>query len=398
MKKIIPFLFAAILLSACLGTVEDNKRDNISAQPQPAEMTKSCGDGVCDGPENAQSCPEDCQDPPGETDNNEGSSAPADAAQPPLYFFYVIHTHGSDEFLPYADPGQTTIDAEKADNMLAAIAGIAEVLDQYGVKASWQFLPATIKGFHQYQGPDNIITQLLSSGHEIGVHTHKLDDLQFAVENLNKYCGIYPEVTSGFLAQLSGVSPGESKVAMSIAIDVPVKLGLSVGTTNLSPGGGKNPLASECQEVLGVGNDMWPDTGNLMFPWRPDYAHKDPCSHNPEADMLLIDHVSIEWLILPGEAGPPDVLANTHFTQLQGQFDGALNYMAVNKPDRTATWGFITHITEYAVGGKGEYPPDQESLAALETFLEYVDTKRDLGLVVYKTPAQIAELVENENQ
>ena len=56
---------------------------------------------------------------------------------------------------------------------------------------------------------------------------------------------------------------------MSLAIEVPVRLGLTVGTTNLSPGGDKNTISSVCQNVLGMGNDMWLETGNLMFPWRP---------------------------------------------------------------------------------------------------------------------------------
>jgi hypothetical protein len=311
-----------------------------------------------------------------------------------LYFFYVIHAHGSDQFLPFSDPGQTSVDPEKAENMLAAMEGIAAVLDKYGVKGSWQFLPATVQGLHLYQGDDNIITQLLAAGHEVGVHTHKLDDIEPAVDALQEYIGISPEVTSGFLAQLSDVSPLEAKTAMSIAIDIPVQLGLEVGTVNLSPGGGKNNLASECQDVLGVGNDMWAETGNLMFPWRPDYIHQDPCSHNPQGEMLLIDHVSIEWVILPEEGTPSDVLDTRHFTRLSGQFEAALDYLAEEQPDRVAVWGFITHIVEYAVGGKAEYPPEAESLAALDAFLSYVDSFQDQGLVIYATPGEIADKVK----
>lgn len=384
-----------LLLIGCFGCAEQEPPGNPTSPSDLAEKSKSCGDGVCDGPETPQTCPEDCQETP-DAAVAVVTSLPSIPAAPPLHFFYVIHTHTSEQFHPYSDPGQTTIDTDLAENMLAAIEGIAAVLDKYRVKASWQFLPATVKGFHEYQGENNIISQLITNGHEIGVHTHNINDIQFAVQNLEEYIGISPVVTSGFLAHLSNISPGEAKAAMSIAIEAPIKQGLSVGTANLSPGGDKNPLASECQEILGMENDMWPETGNLMFPWRPDYAHQDPCSHNPEGKMLLIDHVSIEWVILPDESKPADVLDERHFTILAEKFNAALDYMADNSPSRTAAWGFVTHITEYAVGGKGENPPSQEALSALEDFLAIVNATHDQKRVIYSTPKQIADHVDQD--
>ena len=50
------------LLSACLGSTPDNSRQNQFDLPQPAELSRSCGDGICNGPENSQTCPEDCQE------------------------------------------------------------------------------------------------------------------------------------------------------------------------------------------------------------------------------------------------------------------------------------------------------------------------------------------------
>jgi hypothetical protein len=306
--------------------------------------------------------------------------------------------HGSQEYLPYTNPGMTAIDPKTADNMIAAIEGIAEVLDTYGVKGTWEFLPATTSGLISYQGEDNIIRQLLSNGHEIGVHAHKIEDVSAAVQALKDYAGISPVTTSGFIAQISKAGLDEAQSVMSLAIEVPVDLGLSVGTTNLSPGGGKNILSPTCNDTFGVGNDMWMDTGNLMYPWRPDYTQKDVCSDNPQGEMVFIDHVSIEWLILPDADGPPDVLDARHFNQLQGQFDAALAYMADKQPERIASWGFVTHIVEYAVGSVAENPPDPASLEALNDFLSYVDSKREQGLVVYATAAEIAELVSMQGR
>ncbi len=146
--------------------------------------------------------------------------------QPQRFLHYIsshtIHAHGSDEFLPYTGPAKNEIDSEAAENMIAAIDGIAEVLDKYGVKGTWEFLPATVEGLQAYQGKDHIFGQLLANGHEIGVHTHKLEDIAPAVEALQSM-GISPITTSGFLAQVSKVGAGDVQAAMSLAIQIPVE-------------------------------------------------------------------------------------------------------------------------------------------------------------------------------
>ena len=43
--------------------------------------------------------------------------------------------------------------------------------------------------------------------------------------------------------------------------------------------------------------------------------------------MLFVDHVSINWLILPDQVAPPDVLDTRHFNQLKEKFDGAIDFM-----------------------------------------------------------------------
>ena len=67
-------------------------------------------------------------------------------------------------------------------------------------------------------------------------------------------------------------------------------------------------------------------------------------------------------------------------------------YMEQERPERVAVWGFVTHITEYSVGSKGENPPDPEALAALDRFLAHVDSKRAEGRVVYVTAGEAADL------
>jgi len=310
---------------------------------------------------------------------------------PPLYFFYAIHTHGTSDYLPYADKLQKRLDSQTAENMIAAIEGIGGVLDRHGVVGTWELVEGTAKGIPEYQGENHIFKQLLSRGHEIAAHAHRVDDTGAVVAALRDSCGVVPVTTSGFITQVSHADAGSVQPAMAEAIQTAVDLGLTVGTDNLSPGG-KDLVSQSCPNGSGVGNDMWADTGNLMFPWRPDYLNTNTCADSPSGRMVFVNHVSIEWLILPDSSGPPDVLDDRHFEQLKGYFDAALQYMEENRPERVACWGFVTHIIEYAVGGAAENPPEQSALEALDRFLSYVDSKRAQGRVVYATAGEIADL------
>lgn len=381
MKRCLPIVFALGLLSLACSLSQGG-----TAYPTPTAPPVSkgrCGDGVCDGPETAASCPDDCAE----------TVEPVAADVPPVYFFYVIHTHASGDHLPYETPAMQTINPQTADNMLAAIEGIAEVLDRHGVKGTWEVVYGTAKGLCAYGGEAHVFRRLQAGGHEVGAHAHRIDDVDTVFQTLRDDCGITPRTTSGFVTQISA---DDAQATMSLALRVPVDLGMTVGTSNLSPGGGQNPFGDLCGNTLGVGNDMWAQSGNLMFPWRPDYQNRDICADSLQGEMVLVDHVSIEWLILPGEAGPPDVLADAHFDQLRGYFDGALQYAEKERPERVMVWGFVTHITEYAPGSKGERLPDPAALAALDRFLAYVDAKRAEGRVIYVTASEAAGLAFSE--
>ena len=388
-------LILTILLtvtSSCLNFgVEEPPDERITEIFMAVE--KSCGDGVCDGPETVENCPADCQ-------SSQESTPPAPPVPgfeskdaPPLYFFYAIHVHGSKEFLPYTDPSQTAIDPTAAENMLAAVEGIAAVLENYGAKATWEFMGPTVKGLVEYQGGPVLFDRLLANGHEIAVHGHRMDAVPLAVEVLGEDAGIDPVTSSGFLTQVPVSGEAQALSAMSLVMRMTAENGLSVGTVNFSPGGEMNSISGPCNDQFGSGNDMYNETGNLMFPWRPDYLNEDICSDVPGGKLTLIDHVPLTAFILPDEHAPPDVLGIQHFDQLQGFFDNALLYMSENQPDRPAAWGFVTHIIEYAVGSNTENPPAESALAALDAFLAHVDVYQDQGLVIYATASEIAEQV-----
>ena len=320
------------------------------------------------------------------------TSTPSGAEVPPLHFFYAIHTHVQGDWFPYSDLGMTELDTQVADNMVAAIDGIAHVLDDHGAKGSWEVVYGTSKGLCEYQGDDHVFQQLVDSGHEVGVHAHRTVHIEPAFQNLVDYCDITTDLTSGFMIEASEAGPEGAQETLSQAIEEALAFSMTVGTENLSPGDRKNPFGEVCDDQIGVGNDMWAETGNLMFPWRPDYENRNICADDPDGEMVFVDHVPPSWMTLPGQ-GKVDVLTTANFDQLREQFDAALAYMEENRPDRVAAWGFVSHINEYAVGSQGENPPHPGALAALDQFLDYVDSKVAEGRVVYATASEIADLL-----
>jgi len=320
-----------------------------------------------------------------------GEATPPTEEIPPLYFFYAIHTHLEGDWLPYTNPAMLELDTTVARNLVASIEGIAGILDQHGAKGTWEVVFGVSKGLAAYQGQNHILGQLLQNGHEIAIHAHRNEHIRPAFENLRDYCGITARTTSGFMGEVFLVGAEQAQEVLSQAIEIALSLGMTIGTENLAPLDPRNPFATLCNQQFGEGNDMWQNTGNLMFPWKPDYRNRNICAHDPEAEMVFVDHVGPWWMKLPGQ-GIPDVLTDAHFAQLREMFDAALAYMEEHRPNRVAAWGFVTHLHEYAVGKKGENPPEEESLAALDRFLDYVDTKVAEGRVIYATVSQIAEL------
>jgi hypothetical protein len=287
------------------------------------------------------------------------------------------------------------IDPMVAENMIAAIEGIQAVLNRHQVKGTWELVYGTAKGLCEIGGEQNLLLELQNDGHEIATHAHQVEDMPLVTEILRNDCGIEPDTASAFILYADKAEQGKEQQAVSDAIQLGVDLGLHTGAVNFSPGGDKNPFTSICNQQIGLGNDMWQQTGNLLFPWRPDYLNNNICADNPAGEMVFVDHVSIEWTIAPN-GKKVDQLGQMDFMRLQKQFDAALNYMRVNRPERTAAWGFVTHITEYSPREGTEAPPNPESLAALDAFLSYVEEQADQGLVIFATASQIAGKVRSK--
>lgn len=87
MKRTVLILSVLILLSpSCnLSSLISDSDDTITQNEPLPQSEKRCGDGVCDGPENPQNCPEDCSTA---SESSVATPAPSesDAKTPPPWF------------------------------------------------------------------------------------------------------------------------------------------------------------------------------------------------------------------------------------------------------------------------------------------------------------------------
>ena len=322
--------------------------------------------------------------------------ADTDVDEPPtLNVFYAVHLHAGGDELPYLDEGLTLLDPTMAQSLLDVVEAIAEVADAHGIPITWEVVQGSAKGLCSYDThPDgHVLQRVLNGGHEVGIHAHDASSTGPITLELVNTCGIDPSVNSGFMVQVSkaeafGEDPRE---ILTDSLWEGYGLGMGHATENLSPDGEKNPFGVLCDETIGVDNDMWEQTGNLIFPWRPDLDGMDPCSHDEAGPVVMIDHVQPGWT-LDGET-PADVLSDAQFGVLQGQLDEALAYVDAERPERVAAWGFVTHVSEYMLGNDLSHGPDEAGIVALDTFLTHVAAQREVGLVSTVTTADIASLV-----
>ena len=308
-------------------------------------------------------------------------------AIPPLYVFYAIHTHGAGDHLPYTDAALRTLDPKVAENFLAQITGIARTLEQYGAKGTWEVVYGTAQGLCAYEGEDHVFKRLVEQGHEVGLHAHRYADFERAWSALREGCGVTPTVTSGLINDARQAGPSGFQRIMSGEIARQVEWGIQTATINLS----SNPFFEWCHRTIGVGNDMGEETGNLMFPWRPDYRSGNLCVDDPEGDFVFVDHSPMERWAGNGQRNFVDVVTDANFERLQELLDAALRYMEENRLERVAAWGFVSHIDEYAAGNRGESPHSPEALEALGRFFEYAAEKAAEGRVIFATASEIAQ-------
>jgi len=138
--RLFPVVLIFILLLAC---------NVLSAVlPTPTVEEHPCGDGVCDGPENAINCPADCE----EISENQSVNQ-----QRVLYLGVMIHLEGWHD-----DENQA-----KFEQHARLVREYASLFESYGAKLTWEskeFTDGSIKW------GDNVLLEMQERGHGVGVH------------------------------------------------------------------------------------------------------------------------------------------------------------------------------------------------------------------------------------
>jgi len=153
MKQIFfPFIILTLVLSAC-GSPAANGT---------AQTTSPCGDGVCDGPENARNCPVDCAALGGATGSGSGqTSNPATAPKgdSPLYMTTMTHMEGG-----VTDDRDQGVFLKHVEELRYGM----DLADEYGAKLTIESEQPFARANTKWNL--NIMAEIQNRGHGIGTH------------------------------------------------------------------------------------------------------------------------------------------------------------------------------------------------------------------------------------
>ena len=328
-------------------------------------------------------------------------------AQPPqLQVFYSVHAHfpaggGGRGFVdadPRADPAGARLAAEGLDQL-------ARTLERHGAKGSFHLTAQMAEAVCTVAGQRSLARDLVARGHEVGAHGHGATEIAAAVQALVTHCGVQVDCGSGILSRggfgasggpggrpmAGGGSAGGDAAAVASQTRQVAALGIEVLTMNATPKElGPSRYYRACGGHLGQGNDDWSTRGALRHPWRPDAAGGEVCGHHPGAPVVFLDHASGDWMrTAGGGVATVDTLGDRHFDTLRVQVGAALQGWS----GTAETWGFVSHLHEYMVGGKVMSELSPGALASLERFLVDVGDQGGSRLS-WATASEIAAAVQ----
>jgi hypothetical protein len=125
-------------------------KPTLSLLSTPGKAASPCGNGVCEGPENAQKCPADCAASASPTE-----ITPTDA--PVLYLGIMVHLEGWND-----DQNQ-----ERFADHVRLMREYASLFETYGAKLTWESKEVTDGAL---KWGDNVLLEMQQRGHGVGVH------------------------------------------------------------------------------------------------------------------------------------------------------------------------------------------------------------------------------------
>lgn len=232
--KVVMVAAVALLAALACEPLAGGETPQPSQTPPPTETPAGpsssegrCGDGVCDGPENAQNCSQDCQevaatlpdrsdtvieveqgryytgseDECWDMETLEASTATSfaetigpDVGSPdaPLYFGIVVHIEPHEEYL---NETRYRLDAER-------LGRVAEIVAAHGGRMTVQTQPPFLDMAESLGDP--IHQELATLGNEIALHFH--EDVYVGSDSDYLPVETYVEAMTGLKAQIERVS------------------------------------------------------------------------------------------------------------------------------------------------------------------------------------------------
>jgi hypothetical protein len=152
---VVAFLMVGLVMLACgpPGTTATSPTAEVSVASSPRPGGR-CGDGMCEGPENAQNCPQDCVAETVTSTETEGVAVPLVSSEtpPPGYITLNINVH---DFVHVDESGDTLL-------------RLIDLFEKHGVRGDF-YLTAPMVHFYEEQRPD-VVERLRASDMTISYH------------------------------------------------------------------------------------------------------------------------------------------------------------------------------------------------------------------------------------
>lgn len=351
---------ACSLTSSLTSTPEATAESPAPAQsPSPGKEGSPCGDGVCDGPENAQNCPADCAAPSSATE------APVQSADSPavLYFGIMVHLEGWDD----------SLDQARFERHAQLMREYASLFETYGAKLTWESKELTDGSL---KWGDNVLLEMEQRGHGVGVHadiggqknydcSRFAADLRAEKEQLESL-GVTVRHVSGIVSHCDWVTAASDAGYLFTTGTVAYAV-MSMPPESRPAEYRDCPNPAACHDVFPA------ELEARLHPWRAN-SGADWLTHDPNGKLVIIP--SSSGLCVREKSDDPSCEA------FFGELEQAI---ALSQPGQVNTY-----YVSWSLGQPIE-------LDALEAWLQRMDVYVKAGQVEWKTLPEMYDAYSAQN-
>ena len=343
------------MLASCNLPAADPDAPDLPEQSPPSKL---CGDGVCDGPENRENCPQDCA-----AQDGQEPLPPASDASPVVYLGIMVHLEGWED----------DEDQAKFEKHVRLIREYADLFESHGAKLTLESKEVT-DGIIKWG--DNVLLEMEERGHGIGVHADiggqlTMDCDQMAADlRLER---VQLETLGVNVRHVSGNTSHCDWVQATIDAGYVFTTG-QVAYSVMSMPIEDRPLEYRDCETPSKCHDTFPsDLADRLHPWRSSDG-ADWLTHDPEGELVILSSSQVlrcmEEELQGGVTGSGCTLTLNDIDLFEGELDKAI---ALAEPGQ---------VNVYYVGWSLGGALDED---LLENWLQRVDAYVERGEVEWMT-------------